>query len=317
MDDKCEKNSSFFYSKCVLCPRRCGVDRRVSRGYCASGDVPVVNISMIHKGEEPPISGGGGSGAVFFEGCSLGCPFCQNYKISHRARISPSGGAESVPAGKAVTSGELVRLFYDLKEKGADNINLVTPMHFAPDVAAAMELARSGGFDLPFIINCGGYENVETVRLFDGLADIWLPDFKFLDPKVSSALVNVGDYGETAVAAIDEMVRQTGPLVYDDRGLIRRGVIIRHLMMPSCLFDTKKIIDTIWERWGDTVALSLMNQYTPMPQLQSMKGADPRLMRKLDPRHYRAAVDHLLILGKQNVFLQEDASGDEMIPDFI
>lgn len=296
------------YDKCSLCPRRCGVRRSVTKGFCGAGNVPVLNLYMPHFGEEPPISGSKGSGAMFFEGCPMHCIFCQNGHISRGL------------TGKGMICGEhkLVEIFFELRDLGVHNINLVTPLHYAPHIERAVRLAKDQGFDLPFVLNSGGYESVETLKMFEGLIDIYLPDFKFWDSRLAAACAKAPDYRETAVKAIEEMFRQTGKAQIDpDTGLLKKGMIVRHLMIPSKLFDTKKILDHLTSRYGNDIYISLMNQYTPMPHLHKIKDVPPYLLKKVREGHYEAAVDYLAQKGQINAFVQEDdASGDSMIPDF-
>lgn len=296
------------YRNCRLCPRKCGIDRTEKAGICRTGAVPAVNLYMVHRGEEPPVSGSRGSGAVFFEGCPLHCIFCQNSIISK--------GPTSM--GIPCDTGRLVEIFYELRDLGVHNINLVTALHFAPHIASAISKAREQGFDLPFVINCSGYESAETVKMLDGLADIWLPDFKYWDSKLAAQLCHAPDYREVTVSAIDEMFRQVGKADIDpSTGLMRKGMIVRHLMLPSKLFDTKKILDHLTQRYGNDIYISLMNQYTPMPHIKNAPPDLPFLLRKVPKGHYEAACDYLADKGQYNAFVQEeDASGDILIPKF-
>ena len=303
------------YESCTLCPRKCKVNRSESVGFCGMGSDAVVNLAMLHHGEEPPISGflaekdERGSGTVFFEGCSLKCPFCQNRVISQ----GPTG------KGQICDADALADICLSLKDQGAYNINLVTPMHFAPTVADSIIKARGLGLDIPVAINCGGYEAVETVKIFDGLVDIFMPDFKFWDMRLSSDILRAPDYREAAILAIREMYKITGPVVLDDdTGLMKKGLIVRHLMMPGQLFDTKKILDHLTSEYGNNIYISLMNQYTPMPHLKDIdcKRLDI-LTRTLPKGHYDSAVDHLADLGQTMAFVQDESSqGDMMIPPF-
>lgn len=289
-----------MYSDCTLCPRKCHTDRTLSRGFCRSGSIPRVNIYKLHFGEEPVITGEGGSGTVFFEGCSLGCVFCQNYQIS---RGTASGGEEA-------DASHLSEIFLELQAMGASNINLVTFMHFAPTVREALIRARSSGLKIPVAANISGYEEVSSLKLLEGLIDVYMPDFKFWDSKLSAALAKAPDYREKAVAALAEIYRQTGPAVIKN-GLLVKGTLVRHLMLPGKLFDSKKIIDHLTETYGNNIYISLMSQYTPMP------GAEGFLARTLDPRHYESMVDYLAGKDQINAFVQSmDSIGKETIPDF-
>lgn len=295
-----------LYSNCNLCPRHCGANRlNGALGVCQMGSEVTINLSMLHFGEEPPITGTKGSGAIFFEGCSLRCIFCQNYQISRGVTNK----------GTTLTPDELSNLFLDLQAQGAHNINLVTPMHFAPTVAMALEQVRGKSLTIPVVVNTGGYEEVSTLKLLDGLVDVYLPDLKYFDSKIAGECSHAPDYYEKAIAAIDEMYRQVGTPVFDENGIMRKGVIIRHLMLPGKLFDTKKILDGIHSRFGDNVYISLMNQYTPMPTLP--ESAPAYLHKTINPGHYDSAINYLAVLEHENAFIQEsDASGDEMIPKF-
>ena len=289
-----------MYRDCTLCPRKCHADRTRSTGFCRSGSIPRVNLYKLHFGEEPVISGESGSGTVFFEGCSLGCVFCQNYQIS---RGRAKGGEEA-------DAQRLSAIFLELQSMGASNINLVTFMHFAPTVKEALIDAKNSGLKIPVAANISGYEEVSTLKLLDGLIDIYMPDFKFWDGKLSASLAAAPDYREKAVAAIAEMFRQTGPAAVEN-GLMVKGTLVRHLMLPGKLFDSKKIIDHLTDTYGNDIYISLMSQYTPMP------GADGFLSRTLDPRHYESMVDYLAGKDQINAFVQSMGSiGKETIPDF-
>lgn len=304
------ENDRKLYQSCKICPRGCGADRVTgSRGICSMGSVPVVNISMHHYGEEPPISGepnGGGSGAIFFEGCPMRCPFCQNFSISRG----------NTGMGREFTSDQLSDLYLKLQDEGAHNINLVTALHFAPDIARSLENARNHGLTIPVVVNSGGYESVDTLKMLDGLVDIYLPDMKVWSSKLANDLFHAPDYAQITCIALEEMYRQTGKFIMGDDGFMRRGMIVRHLMLPGQLFDTKKVLDYLVSTFGNNIYISLMNQYTPMPQLEHLN-CPAFLNRRLSPGHYDAASDYLLDLGQENAFIQvDDASGDEMIPDF-
>ena len=270
------------------------------------GSTPVVNLTMLHHGEEPPISGPGGSGAVFFEGCSLGCVFCQNFDISR----GPTG------SGKTLDDEELCEIYLHLQEKGADNINLITAGHFIPTVASSLSLAKKRGLTIPVAYNSGGYEDINSLKMLDGLIDIYMPDMKFFAPSLSKELCRAPDYFEVCCKALDEMYRQTGPFVLDDNGLMKSGMIVRHLMLPGKLFDTKKVLDYLCSTFGDNIFISLMNQYTPFDYKYPKMKLPDFLKRKLPQGHYDAAADYLLSLGQTNAFIQEDASGEELLPDF-
>lgn len=234
---------------CTLCPRRCGADRNIRPGYCESGEKARVARAKLHFWEEPPISGTRGSGAIFFTGCSLRCAFCQNSEISG-----------SSVHGRDFETDELIALMQSLEAQGAHNINLVTPTHFAGQIAAALQKYKP---KIPVVYNCGGYESVDTLRRLKGLIDIYLPDFKYADDALAVRISNAADYRETALAAIREMVRQTGGNAYAQDGLLQKGILIRHLILPGHTRNSMAVLDLIRENFPD-VPVSLMSQYTPM-----------------------------------------------------
>ena len=291
-----------LFANCNLCPRRCGADRTGGKtGYCRMPGFPVVNLIKLHYGEEPIISGDKGSGTVFFEGCSLGCVFCQNYTISR----GPTG------SGMKMDSSSLADAYLKLQDDGANNINLVTPMHFAPAVADSITIAKTRGLGIPVAVNCSGYDLVSTLKLFDGLVDIYMPDMKYFSPKFSSEYSNAKDYFTVCCQAIDEMVRQTGDIVMGDDGLIKEGVIVRHLILPGGLFDSKHVLDYLTSRYGNRIFISLMSQYTPMPACTG------KLKERPSKRTCESLADYLASKGQTKAFIQEyESSGNEMIPDF-
>ena len=283
------------YSDCMLCPRRCGVDRTAGeRGFCGCPDGALVAKYMIHSWEEPALAGEGGSGAVFFGGCSLGCVYCQNRAIS--------GG----PVGEPVDGAGLRRIFHELIRQGAENIDLVTPTHFLPTVLEAL----GGPLPVPVVYNCGGYELEGTVRRLEGKVDIWLPDLKYSDHRLARRLSGAADYWETATAAIRQMVRQTGPVRWEGDKVVR-GVIVRHLILPGQVENSLKVLDWL----GDTFApgevlVSLMRQYTPMP------GMEPPLDRTVTDEEYDAVLSWMMLNDLQG-FVQEDSAADTgYIPEF-
>jgi putative pyruvate formate lyase activating enzyme len=265
-------------------------------------DYPLVNLIKLHYGEEPIVSGSNGSGTVFFEGCSLGCVFCQNYSISR----GPTG------CGMKMDSQSLADSYLKLQDQGANNINLVTPLHFAPAVADSIAKAKASGLTIPVAINCSGYDLVSTLKLFDGLADIYMPDMKYFSSKFSSEYSHAPDYFSVCASAIDEMVRQTGDIVLGSDGLLKKGVIVRHLILPGTMFDSKHVIDYLTSRYGNRIYISLMSQYTPMPS------ATGKLKECPSQRICDSHADYLASKGQINAFVQQyDSSGKEMIPDFL
>ena len=285
---------------CELCPRRCRALRteEEGHGFCGMGTDPVVARAAPHFGEEPCISGPGGSGAVFFSGCTLGCLFCQNGSIS-RGRF-----------GKRVTPAQLRKIFLNLCGQGVRNLNLVTAGHFTDAVLQALE----GGVPVPVIWNSSGYERVESLRRLEGAVQVYLPDLKYLDGAMAARYSSAPDYPERAKAAILEMFRQTGPYELDEDGCIRKGVVLRHLVMPGDLENTFRVMDWVAEtfRPGE-ILFSLMRQFTPQG------GADryPELGRRITPEEHRRAVDYLMASGIEDGFYQDpDSSGEDAIPAF-
>lgn len=286
------------YLNCTLCARACGVDRRTSRGFCGMGCVPTVARAALHAWEEPPISGTRGSGAIFFSGCSLSCVFCQNREIS-RGRF-----------GIPVSADRLCEVMLELSLRGAHNINFVTPTHFIPSVREAIISARARGLDIPIVYNTGSYDSVSALRTLDGLVDIYLPDLKYYTAR-SARLSSAHDYPEVARAAIGEMVRQTGPAVFDSEGIMMRGTLVRILLLPGHVAEAKLSLKYIHDTYRDDVFISLMSQYTPMPGMKSP------LDRAVTREEYRQLVDYAERLGVKNCFIQElTSSGECFIPDF-
>ena len=242
-------------SDCVLCPRACHVNRLSGQtGYCGQTAELMAARASLHYWEEPCISGTSGSGTVFFSGCNLRCVFCQNHNIALGK------------AGRVITPKHLVEIFLQLQEQGANNINLVTPTHFLPQIAIALEQAKHQGLHLPIVYNTGSYESVDALRHLEGLVDIYLPDLKYLSAELSAAYSHAPDYFEIACAAIAEMYRQVGdPVICADTSLMQRGIIVRHLLLPGQTKDSKKILRYLHETYGEHIYISIMNQYTPLP----------------------------------------------------
>ena len=283
------------YEFCNLCPRQCGVDRtRGERGFCNCPDTALVAKAMVHKWEEPVLAGRGGSGTVFFGGCTLGCQYCQNRAIS--------GG----PVGKAITSAQLRQIFEDLIAQGAENIDLVTPTHFLPSILPALEEK----LPVPVIFNCGGYERVETLRALEGKVDIYLPDLKYADNALGRTLSGAGDYFNVASAAIQEMVRQTGPVQWAGEK-ITQGTVIRHLILPGQVENSLACLDWIGENFAPgEVLVSLMRQYTPMGGLPAPYD------RPITEEEFDAVLSWMYLNGLEG-FTQEAGAADKgFIPDF-
>lgn len=300
------------YCSCHLCPRNCGCDRSRKAGACGMTNELRISRVGLHMWEEPCISGTSGSGTIFFTGCNLGCIFCQNHEISRRLieKDLSSSSPFALP-GRPYTVSEFSDAMLSLEKQGANNINFVTGTHFVPHIIEGVRLARERGLSIPTLYNCGGYESVETIKSLEGTIDIYLPDMKFFSSDISKKYAHAADYFERAKEAIAEMVRQCPRQIYNEGGMIQKGVIVRHLMLPGLLFDSKHILDYLCETYGNSITISLMNQYTPMP------GIPEELDRPLSPEHYRSMIDHLTLLGQENCFIQEGGTVSEsFIPDF-
>lgn len=296
-----EKIQSWM-KKCSLCPRNCGVNRLDGqKGFCGVDAEILVARAALHMWEEPCISGKEGSGAVFFSGCSLGCGFCQNNKISRGQ------------TGKKITVEYLAELFFQLQGQGANNINLVTAGHFLPQVALALENVRAHGLKIPVVYNSSGYEKADTLKILEGLVDIYLPDFKYMDSELAGKYSHASDYPQIAKAALEEMVQQVGTPEFDERGMMKKGVIVRHLLLPGHVKNSREVLKYLYETYGDRIYISIMNQYTPMPAMKD----DPKLSRKVTDREYERLLDYALSLGLNNGFIQEGETAKEsFIPEF-
>ena len=283
---------------CTLCPRNCGAERTAESGagVCRMGTQPKIARAALHMWEEPCISGTRGSGAVFFSGCGLRCVFCQNEAISQQGE------------GKIVTPARLAEIFRELEAQGAHNINLVTAAHFVPAVLEALSLYRP---NIPIVYNSSGYESIETLRMLSGVVDIYLPDYKYIDPNMAAMLSGARDYPEVAFAAIAEMIRQTGAPVYDENGMMQRGTLIRHLVLPGLTGDSMKILTRIRDEFSG-IPVSLMGQYTPCGRALSMPGMD----RKIKKKEYARVLAHMEAIGLDG-YRQELGSADgAFIPSF-
>ena len=299
---------------CLLCPRECNADREHGQqGVCRSGSGSVkLARAALHLWEEPCISGTeelrknaaagvAGSGTVFFSGCVLHCVYCQNQQIAN------------ADAGREVTVERLAEIFLELQEKHAANINLVTPTHYTQEIIRAVKLSRIRGLKLPVVYNCGGYEKVETLRLLEGIVDIYLTDFKYMDSEMAGRYSHAADYPQAAKAALAEMVRQQPEARFDENGMMKQGVIVRHLLLPGYLENAKAVVRYVYETYRDGVFLSLMNQYTPMPQMKDY----PEIDRKVTEEEYEELVDYAISIGVENGFIQEGETAEEsFIPPF-
>ncbi|MCR5116061.1 MAG: radical SAM protein [Lachnospiraceae bacterium] len=316
-------------TECTLCPRNCHINRNLNNGYCKQYSSITAARAALHMWEEPCISGSNGSGAVFFSGCNMGCVFCQNYEIAH-------GDVQ-----KEISSEKLADIFLKLQnEDNAHNINLVTPTHFIPQIVNALEAAKNIGLTIPIVYNTSGYENVTSLKLLDGLVDIYLPDCKYYSDTLSLKYSNAPDYFDKCSKALDEMYRQVGnPSFEDDLGnifdsssyndhiesidetydddysgpLMKKGMIIRHLILPGNLEDSKNVIGYLLKHFSSSVYISIMNQYTPMPHSQKF----PELTRKISSSEYNEIIDFALDNGIENGFFQgDDTATDSFIPAF-
>lgn len=290
------------YENCLLCPRKCGTNRRTGQtGVCGVSSEIKVARAALHYWEEPCISGKRGSGAVFFSGCSLHCVFCQNREISDGK------------AGKVISKERLSDIFMELADKGANNINLVTPGQYIPDIVWAVNDAKSRGMKLPIIYNTSGYENVTDLKLLEGIVDVYLPDFKYMDSTLSARYSRAKDYPSVAKKALSEMVRQQPDVVIDDAtGLIQKGVIVRQLLLPGHVNDAKAVLKYLYDTYHDHVYISMMSQFTPI----ALKDY-PEINRTVTRREYERLVDYALEIGITNAFIQEgDVAKDSFIPAF-
>lgn len=294
-------------TSCTLCPRACGISRADGeRGVC--GETATIRLARaaLHFWEEPCISGTGGSGAIFFTGCPLRCVYCQNQPIAHGA------------VGKEISVSRLADIFFELEAKGANNINLVTPDHFIPQIAEAIRMAKQKGFSLPFVYNTSSYVTVEALRELNGLIDIYLPDLKYLDEAHAREYSGAPDYPGVAKAALQEMYRQVGAVRFaqmpgEEEPMLRGGMVVRHLLLPGALADAKRIVAYLYDTYGDDIYISLMSQYTPGKTVEQ----HPVLHRRVRRKDYDALVDEAIRLGIENAFIQEGSAADEsFIPAF-
>ena len=290
-----------MYTSCTLCPRNCHVDRTAHQtGFCGMDDSIQIARASLHMWEEPCISGTNGSGTVFFTGCNLKCVFCQNHSIAIGQK------------GKEVTPSRLADLFLMLQDKGAHNINLVTPSHYIPGIAQALIVAKERNMTLPVVYNTSGYDSVQSLSMLDGLVDVYLPDFKYVSATLSKRYSHAADYFEVASKSLAEMYRQVSDPVFED-DLIKKGIIVRHLVLPGCTADSKDVIRYLYETYGDRIFISIMNQYTPLPHVASY----PELNRKITDAEYDEVVDYAIDLGVEQGFIQEgDTASESFIPDF-
>ena len=287
---------------CRLCPRRCGIDRTNGEtGFCRAGALPRVALVSLHHWEEPCISGARGSGTVFFSRCNLACVFCQNHEISQTDQ------------GADISINRLADIFLEQQGRGAHNLNLVTPTPYVPQIIAALRIARQSGFHLPVVYNTSAYETVETIEALAGWADVYLPDLKYHSDDLSTRYSRAPDYFAHALRAVETMINQTGPCVFDGDGLLHRGVLIRHLALPGQSADSRRILAAIRERFGPDTWFSLMNQYVPQPGTETFS----ELQRRITETEYDDLIEYALARGLENGFIQEPgAASAEYIPIF-
>lgn len=289
-------------SHCQVCPRNCDIDRTAGKtGFCRAPYLPKVALVSRHDWEEPPISGTKGSGTVFFSHCNLGCVFCQNHDISQNG------------FGQEISIERLAEIFLEQQERGFHNINLVSAAQFIPQTAKALEIAKKNGLSIPVVYNSNGYESIEGLKLLEGLVDVYLPDFKYWDDELGLEYSNCPHYRETAAAAILEMRRQVGKDILDETGMMKKGIILRHLVLPNHYKDSLKVLDWVKENLGEETFVSLMSQYTPMHKAKEIKA----LSRKLTTFEYDKVVDHFFEIGLKNGFMQKRSSAtSEYTPTF-
>lgn len=289
-------------NNCNVCPRNCGIDRISGKvGFCKSGVTVKVAKAYGHMWEEPCVSGTKGSGTVFFSNCNLRCVFCQNHDISQSS------------IGKEISVERLSEIFLEQQAKGYHNINLVNPTHYVPQIITALGMAKKSGLTIPVVYNSNGYENIESIKALNGYIDVYIPDLKYFNDKYAIKYSSAPNYFNIASKVIEEMVVQVGTPVFNEDDIMIKGVIIRHLMLPGLLFDSKKVVDYIYKIFGDSVYLSLMNQYTPM--FKATEYAE--INRPLNPDHYDSLIDYCVDLGYKNAFIQESGTSSTVyVPDF-
>lgn len=287
-------------SNCNLCSKSCKIDRYSSIGFCKSNENIKIARAELHFWEEPCISGSDGSGTIFFSNCNLRCVFCQNHLISQ------SG------AGVEISIVRLSEIFLELQEKKANNINLVTPTHYVPQIIESIKLARNNGLTIPIVYNSNGYDSIDTIKMLNGYIDVYLPDFKYFNDKYAVKYSSAPNYANNALAVIKEMFNQVGNPIFND-GIMIKGVIVRHLMLPGLLFDSKKVIDTLYSNFGDNIYISFMNQYTPLYEAELY----PEINKPLNPKMYNSLIDYAVNLGVKNGFIQDDGTSCESyVPSF-
>ena len=285
---------------CMICPRKCGINRYQEKGYCGATNKVRIAFYSLHKWEEPVISGSNGSGTIFFSYCNLKCLYCQNKKIS-------TGGY-----GKDITNKRLKEIMLELQDKGAHNINLVTPTHYVPQIVSTLRKIKHNELKIPVVYNTSSYENVGTIMMLNNLVDIYLADLRYYDDALGEKYSGCSNYFETATMAIDEMYRQVGKIEVGKDGLLKRGIIVRVLIIPGHIHDAKEIINYLYKTYGDDIYISIMNQYTPMDKCKY-----DNLNRTVTKDEYEEVVNFALTIGVDNAFIQEgETASESFIPDF-
>lgn len=288
-------------SSCELCPRKCKVNRKNFVGFCGAGEKIRVALVSLHKWEEPCLVGENGAGTIFFSHCNLKCVFCQNFKISHEN------------FGKEISIERLAEIFIEQQNRGATNVELVTPTHYVPQICATIDIAKNFGLKIPVVYNSNAYENVETLNLLKNRVDVFLPDLKYFSDELAKTYSNAPNYFEVATVAIKKMFELVGENKFNSSGLMIRGVIVRHLILPNARHDSMKILDWLYKTFGDKIFLSLMNQYTPVFRAGEYK----KISRRLTSFEYKSVVNHAVELGIKNCFVQtQGAVGENFIPNF-
>lgn len=317
-------NALDMLNECTLCHRDCKVNRNNNQiGFCKASNKVLIAKASLHLWEEPPISQGNGSGTVFFSHCNLKCVFCQNHDISQGIEVNISSSTSNITiqnsineasiTGMEVSIERLSEIFLELQEKGANNINLVTPTHYVPQIIEALKIAKKNKLTIPILYNTNSYDSLKTIKSLNGYIDVYLPDFKYFNEKYAIKYSSANDYASNALEVIDEMINQVGEPKFDSKGNILKGVIVRHLMLPGLLFDSKKVIDLIYNRYGDKIYISLMNQYVPMFKACVY----PEINKPLNPKHYDSLINYAAELGVINGFIQDEGTNiSDFIPSF-
>ncbi len=287
---------------CTLCPRECKVNRLANEiGFCKATKDIVISRAALHYFEEPCISASSGSGTIFFSNCNLGCVYCQNYQIS------------TCGYGKKITVERLGKIMIELQNKKAHNINLVTPTHYVPQIIEAIKIAKNLGLKIPIVYNTSGYESVETIKLLDGYIDIYLTDFKYYDNNYSKKYSKIDNYFECASIALEKMYDQIGNPIFDKQGIMQKGIIVRHLILPGLIDDSKKIIKYLYNKYGNNIYISIMNQYTPLENVKKYK----ELNRIVTSKEYDEVINYAISIGVENAYIQEgETQKESFIPSF-